>query len=34
MLGVNIVSKLDELKSILDESQSLSSYPEKIKQGD
>lgn len=27
---VNIVSKLDELKSILDESQSLSSYPEKL----
>ena len=27
---VNIVSKLDELKSILDESQSLSLYPEKL----
>ncbi|MBK8686614.1 MAG: hypothetical protein IPN26_17415 [Bacteroidetes bacterium] len=29
-IRVNIVSKLDELKSILEESQSLSSYPEKL----
>jgi hypothetical protein len=30
VVRVNIVSKLDELKTILDESQSLSSYPENL----